>query len=250
MNKFRNILKSGAREITLVSPHSSCNSSLLAKARSLDYRTFSITESAHPIEGTVNLVAFSSDDMEELVTAYAIYTHVLPPFLSASDKVPEIYSYLRQTAGNILSIRDMMRRIGLNSHYIGREYVSRFIGAGLFFPVNEVLYPEMKSTGRRWLVPYYYQGNSSRVLAARHLMANGYDVSCLQLPSGAVADLFGTRHGRSIAVIFGGPSAIDIFREFSGTDFRIIITEGEKIPNFSAIRSFSLSEFLSSEEFF
>lgn len=249
MNKFRNILKSGAREITLVAPHSSCNSSFLASARSLDYRTFSITEAAHSIEGTVNLVAFSSD-MEELVTAYAIYSHILFPPMPDSDRVPEIYSYLRQTAGNILSIRDMLRRIGLNSHYIGREYVSRFIGAGLFFPVSELVYPEMKSTGRKWLVPYYYQGNNSRVLAARQLMAVGYDVSSLLLPSGAVSELYGTRHGQSIAIIFGDESAIDIFRELPDTDIRIIITEGEKIPNFSAIRSFSISEFLSSEVLF
>lgn len=249
MNRFRNILKSGAREITLVSPHPSCNRAILATARSLDYRTFSITEATHALEGTVNLVAFSGEN-EELVTAYAIYSHVLMPFSASPDKVSGIYDYLRQTAGNFLSIRDMMRRLGFSSHYIGREYVSRFTGAGLFFSVEEKRYPEMACTGRRWLLPYYYHGNSSRLRAAGHLMACGYDVSSLILPSGSVCDLYALRHGQSIAVIFGNESAIDIFREIPGTDVRIIITEGEKIPNFSAIRSFSLDEFLSSEEFF
>lgn len=249
MNKFRNILKSGAREMTIVSPHPSCNSALLAEARSLDYRTFAITEAAHAIKGSVNLVSFSPDN-EELVTAYAIYSHVLPPYLSDSSKVSEIYSYLRQTAGNILSIRDMMRRLELKSYYIAREYVSRFISAGLFFPVEEVRYPKESETGRRWLVPYYYHGYNSRVLSARRLLSLGYDLSSLSLPSGSVCDLYGKRHGESIAVLFGDSSAIDIFREAPDSSCRIIITEGERIPNFSAIQSCTIEEFLSSEGFF
>lgn len=249
MSIFKNIIKSGAREINIIAPHHICMEQLLMNIRSSELRALGFRESSHALDQGVNMVVFS-DLNEDLVTAYAIL-YVVEPSLSAEPvNILDVYSYLRQCAGNILSYRDMMRRCSLNSYYVARVLIERFIASGLFFPINEVRYKGSKSTGKRYLVPYYYKGNSSRVTAARHLLSLGFDISSLILSDKRSCHLYGVMHGKSIALCFGGEECIDTFLLIEGLDTKIIITAGERIPNFSGIRSMTIEEFLAQKEFF
>ena len=235
MKFLKNLFKFSVRSLSFAAPHSSLYPSF-------DNLNLSITKCKEIASEGVTVVLFSEEN-EDLITAHALYNYVLMPFIPDSDKVPLLYDHLRQSAGNALSFREIIRKTEIKSHVTAKEYVRRFISSGLFFSIED-----RENSSKRFLLPYYYKGNNERLLAVRHLLSLGYSVKTITLKDSSYA-LYATLNSHTLAICFLSENVLDNFIFIGEVESRVIITSGERIVNFSGIKSQTLAEFTATFEF-
>lgn len=233
MEHVKTILKSGIRNINLVAPDVRCSSRAKERILSCGFKGLTLMEGCEwkSDSGWCNMVCYSSKD-EELITSHLLLMKIIGPHCLDSRCAHDFYHELR--TGDVLNIssKSLMRRLGIGSFYKTRSIIGSFATSGLFIPVEG-------EKGRRGLIPYYYNGSDVRILIIRHLLSLGYEVTFSPT-------LIKARLGSSF---LAAGEDIDSLNSIQEQVSKILISPQSPVINFSGIRSYTLTSFLSCNAF-
>lgn len=246
MSTIKLFYASGKKTLNLIAPHESLSEKqyLALTPRLRCPANIKRSATLSKTEDDMNKVVFSQKN-KELVKSYAIYNTVLNPDLGEAERLESLYSFLFQSAGRKLSLREAMRRSDIPNRLKVKEYIDRFERAGLFLPLPAIdLTTGQIFERQRMYLPYYYEGGNERLLLASKLFSFGFNV-CYPLQE----EFEVYAYCSSIRVIIASGRSTEVFNSLSPTIRRILISD-EPVVNFSGIRSYSLSAFMREENFY
>lgn len=228
MERIKTILKSGVRKINLVAPHSRLTAALRQEIAASPFKGLCLDETRmmKTSDDWCNIVAFSRRD-EELVASYAILNSIVYTCQIPGSRAQDIYSELKANPLEPIYCKAIMRRHGIGTFYSARKIVAAFAQCGLFFPIES-------SDGRLRMLPYYCESREEHIQIARHLLSLGY-APILE------GSLMRARLGRGTLVV---GHDIDSINSAAPAGVKILISPDSPVLNFSAIRSFTLEDFL------
>ncbi len=233
MEHIKTILKNGIRNINLVAPDVRCSARVKERILGCGFRGLTLEEGREWKNDSLwcNMVCYSSKD-EELITSHLLLMKIIGPLCLDGRCARDFYSELRSGAVFNISTKSFMRKFHLSSFYKARSIIESFASSGLFIPV-------CGEKGRICLIPYYYEGDDARVLAIRHLLSLGYEVSFS-------TSLIKARLGSSLLAVAQDIDPLNTIQEKAA---KILVSPQSPVINFSGIRSYTLESFLSCTAF-